>query len=69
MSDTEIVAGIAAVAAIFSSMLSFINGRRVQQLHLLINSNLARQIASEVRAALAEGKALGVAEERDRQKG
>lgn len=75
MSDVVVVALIAAVVSALGSIGAMVvglhNGKRVDDLHVLINSNLSEQIAASVRAALLEGRASGLAngitQERERR--
>lgn len=72
MSETVILAVIGAIVstiATIATMIISLNTRsKVQETHLLINSNLAqwkesveREAATAIRAALAEGTAMGLA--------
>ena len=72
MSETVLLAVIAAIVstvATLSTLIISLNTRaKVQETHLLINSNLEqwklsveREAATAIRAALAEGTALGLA--------
>ena len=64
---------VAAIGAISSIIVSLLNRKKIEQtgekidsLHLLINSNLSRQIAASIAEALERGIAIGIEQERIR---
>lgn len=57
-----VISAIAAVGSVSAVLVSFINGRRIQEVHLSLNSRLDQLVLSTGLAKHAEG----VQEERDR---
>lgn len=66
MSDTVIVALIAAIPASLGFILGVINRGKIGDLHILVNSRLTELLKSTDKTARAEGKAEGIEAERER---
>jgi hypothetical protein len=58
---------VAIIVAVPPTVIGVLNLRNVKSLHVLINSNLSRQIADAVAAAHAQGVNQGVSAERKRK--
>ncbi len=54
------------ITALAGVVVSLLNRKKVDNLHTLINSNLARQIESAIGEALSRGIIIGVEQERQR---
>jgi hypothetical protein len=54
------------IVSVTGVIVSLLNRKRVDQLHTLINSNLARQIEQAIAEALARGIVIGIEQERTR---
>lgn len=64
MSDVVLVALIAAVPGTIAAILSAIGNRKVEQIHVQVNSRMDQLLASVGRENQAEGRAAGVESER-----
>ena len=60
------VVAIPSVTSVVSILVSKRNGKAIQDLHILINNNLERQIASAVNEALMKGRVEGIEIEHNR---
>ena len=71
---------VAAIGAVSSIIVSLLNrkkiektgdqvGSKIDSLHVLINSNLTRQIEASIAEALGRGMAMGIEQERQRKGG
>jgi hypothetical protein len=71
MTLVEVLAIVAAptITAAASLLQSRANGKHVQSLHVLINSNLDKWIKLGESAARSQGLAEGIESERQRQEG
>ncbi len=59
MSLTDLIELVTAVAAMLAAIASFINLRRVQEIHVAINSRMDALLKVTETAARAEGVTLG----------
>ncbi len=67
MSDTLMIAVIAAVPGTAATLFSILNRNKLTQIHILFNSRVDQLVESKVADALRQGHAEGIAQERQRE--
>lgn len=67
MTDVVLVAIIAAIPGTIAALLTVIGNRKVDSIHVQVNSRMDQLLASVGRENQASGRAAGVEEERSRE--
>jgi len=63
---TILAIAVTAISAIFAAIVGVVNGRAIDGIHAMINSELEKWVKSAVAEALGRGRAEGVEQERRR---